>query len=49
MSGEDRYGHFTVAAAPEGRLLDADFERVRRNGEIMRQVLFEGADEAKRP
>jgi ectoine hydroxylase-related dioxygenase (phytanoyl-CoA dioxygenase family) len=44
VSGEDRFGHFSVTPAPEGRLLEADFERVRRSGQMMREVLFEGAD-----
>lgn len=44
VSGEDRYGHFTVAGPPEGRLAEADFERCRRDSAIKRRVLYEGAD-----
>ena len=45
VSGEDRYGHFTHAPVPTGRLNEADFARVSESGKIMREVLFEGADE----
>ena len=48
VSGEDRYGHFELMPPPAGRLHEADFERVRRHGAIMRPILFQGADESKR-
>ena len=48
VSGTDEYGHFTHAPAPQGRLLEADFERCRNSGKLMREVLFEGAPEAGR-
>ena len=47
VSGEDRYGHFTVAGPPRGRLAEADFELCRRDAEIKRRVLYEGADPSK--
>ncbi len=43
VSGEDRYGHFTVAGSPTGRLLDADFELCHQDAAIKRRVLYEGA------
>lgn len=48
VAGQDRYGHFTIAEPPKGRLLDEDFERCFRDLEIKRRVLYEGAD-AGRP
>jgi ectoine hydroxylase-related dioxygenase (phytanoyl-CoA dioxygenase family) len=47
VSGEDRYGHFTVAGSPRGWLDEADFELCRRDTEIKRRVLYEGADSGK--
>jgi len=44
VSGEDRYGHFTIAGPPRGRLAEADFDLCRRDSEIKRRVLYEGAD-----
>ena len=44
VAGEDRYGHFTIAEPPRGRLLDEDFELCFRDLEIKRRVLYEGAD-----
>lgn len=46
VSGEDRYGHFTIAGPPRGRLAEEDFELCRRDSEIKRRVLYEGADTA---
>ena len=45
VSGTDEYGHFTHAPVPQGRLLEADFERCRNSGKLMREVLFEGAEQ----
>jgi ectoine hydroxylase-related dioxygenase (phytanoyl-CoA dioxygenase family) len=42
VSGKDDYGHFDVAPPPAGRLLDEDFERVRRNMEVKRGILYDG-------
>lgn len=42
VSGNDRYGHFNVAPPPAGRLLEEDFERVRRDVAIKRGVLYKG-------
>jgi ectoine hydroxylase-related dioxygenase (phytanoyl-CoA dioxygenase family) len=42
VSGHDRYGHFNVAPPPAGRLLEEDFERVRRDVAIKRSVLYAG-------
>jgi ectoine hydroxylase-related dioxygenase (phytanoyl-CoA dioxygenase family) len=47
VSGEDRYGHFTVAGEPGGRLAEEDFELCRRDTEIKRRVLYEGTPEGK--
>lgn len=44
VSGEDRYGHFTVAQSPKSRLAEEDFDLCRRDAEIKRRVLYEGAD-----
>ena len=45
VSGDDRHHHFTHAPLPNGRLHEDDFERCRQNGQIMREVLFEGAED----
>jgi ectoine hydroxylase-related dioxygenase (phytanoyl-CoA dioxygenase family) len=42
VSGNDRYGHFNVVPSPAGRLLEEDFERVRRDVAIKRSVLYAG-------
>ena len=47
VSGEDRYGHFTVAGPPRGRLAAADFELCRRDAQIKRRVLYQGVDPAR--
>lgn len=44
VSGEDHYGHFTIAGPPRGRLAEADFDLCRRDSQIKRRVLYEGAD-----
>lgn len=44
VAGEDKYGHFTIAEPPQGRLLDEDFERCFRDLEIKKRVLYEGAE-----
>ncbi|HUS96056.1 MAG TPA: phytanoyl-CoA dioxygenase family protein [Hyphomicrobiaceae bacterium] len=44
VSGEDRFGHFTVAGPPRGWLHDADFELCREDALIKRKVLYAGAD-----
>jgi hypothetical protein len=41
-SGKDEYGHFNVAPPPAGRLLEEDFDRVRRNMAVKRGILYEG-------
>ena len=46
VSGKDNYGHFTIAGSPRGRLSDEDFELCRRDADIKRRVLYEGADAA---
>ncbi|MEM7427082.1 MAG: phytanoyl-CoA dioxygenase family protein [Pseudomonadota bacterium] len=50
VAGEDRYGHFTVAGPPRGRLHEDDFELCRQDSLIKRRVLYEGAqtDQGKR-
>ena len=42
VSGKDEYGHFNVAPPPAGRLLEEDFERIRRNMEVKRGILYKG-------
>jgi len=42
VSGRDDYGHFNVAPPPTRRLQEEDFERVRRNVEVKRGILYEG-------
>lgn len=42
VSGKDQYGHFNAVPPPAARLLDEDFERVRRNVEVKRGILYEG-------
>lgn len=44
VSGEDRFGHFTIAAPPRKRLDPDDFECCREDSLIKRRVLYEGAD-----
>jgi len=44
VSGEDHYGHFTVAGPPRGRLVEEDFELCRRDAAIKRQILYVGAE-----
>ena len=46
VSGEDRYGHFSIAQPPKGRLLDEDFELCRQDAAIKKRVLYEGAEAA---
>jgi ectoine hydroxylase-related dioxygenase (phytanoyl-CoA dioxygenase family) len=45
VSGEDRYGHFTAVGEPKGWLTADDFELCRRDSEIKRRVLYEGAED----
>ena len=42
VSGKDEYAHFNAVPPPADRLLDEDFERVRRNVEVKRGILYEG-------
>jgi hypothetical protein len=42
VSGKDEYGHFDVAPPPTSRLREEDFERIRRNMEVKRGILYEG-------
>ena len=50
VSGEDKYSNFTVSAGPKGWLHEDDFDACRRDSEIKRRVLYEGAetDQGKR-
>ena len=43
VAGEDRYGHFTIAGPPKGRLQEDDFAACAHDTEIKRRVLYEGA------
>lgn len=47
VSGEDHYGHFTIAGPPKARLADEDFDLCRRDAAIKRRVLYEGADASR--
>jgi len=50
VSGRDDYHNFNVAPPPAGRLLEEDFERVRKDVEVKRGVLYAGvqADRVKK-
>ena len=50
VSGEDKFGNFTVSGPPKGWLHEDDFAACRRDSEIKRRVLYEGAetDQGKR-
>jgi len=41
VAGEDRFGHFSVAGPPSGRLLEEDFERCRIDKALKDRLLFE--------
>jgi len=43
VSGEDRYGHFTLVPPPRGRLDPADFEAVAADADRRDGVLYAGA------
>lgn len=43
VGGEDRHEHFTIAKTPVARLSEQDFQMCRRDSEIKRRVLYEGA------
>ncbi len=47
VSGEDRFGHFTLAGPLRGRLAEEDFELCRGDAEIKRRVLYDGADPSR--
>ncbi len=47
VSGTDRFGHFNVAQSPKDRLQETDFDLCRRDAEIKRRVLYEGADASR--
>ena len=47
VSGVDKFGHFTNAGEPTGRLSDEDFELCNTDAEIKRRVLYEGVDATK--
>ncbi|NKB58699.1 MAG: phytanoyl-CoA dioxygenase family protein [Alphaproteobacteria bacterium] len=46
VAGEDRYGNFTVADAPKGRLLESNFALCRTDMAIKSRVLYEGAEQS---
>ena len=47
VSGEDTFGHFTIAPPPRGRLADEDFELCRRDMDLKRRILYDGGDASK--
>ncbi len=40
VSGEDRFGNFTIAGPPRGRLSKEDFELCRRDAELKQRLLY---------
>ena len=48
VSGTDQHHHFTVAPPPGGRLREADLDLCRRDAELKRRVLYEGASSDRR-
>ena len=42
VGGRDDHGHFDIAQPPAGRMLEAEFERCRRNIEIKQRILYKG-------
>jgi len=42
VAGQDSYGHFDVAAPPEGRLRAEDFARCQRDTDLKEPVLMAG-------
>ena len=46
VSGEDRYGNFTIGNAPKGRLQNEDYELCRADVAIKSRVLYEGAQQS---
>ena len=50
VSGKDDYGHFNVAPPPAGRLQEEDFDRIRRDVDIKKGVIYAGvpADRIKK-
>lgn len=48
VSGEDRYGNFTVAPPLSGRLAEAEFELVRADAALKSRLLYQGAGDKGR-
>ncbi|MGI9373624.1 MAG: phytanoyl-CoA dioxygenase family protein, partial [Hyphomicrobiales bacterium] len=46
-SGTDSFGNFTIADKPKGHLSEHDFDLCRKDANIKRRVLYEGADASK--
>jgi len=46
VSGEDKFGHFTVAPSPGARLQESDFDLCRTDSAIKKRVLYEGAEQS---
>ncbi|NQW12355.1 MAG: phytanoyl-CoA dioxygenase family protein [Alphaproteobacteria bacterium] len=44
VSGEDRYGHFTIAPLLSGRLREAEFDLVRADVALKSRLLYQGAE-----
>lgn len=40
VSGEDRFGHFTIASPPRGRLLEEDFATCQQDADLKKHLLF---------
>ena len=44
VSGEDRFGHFTIAPPLSGRLAEAEFDLVRADAALKSRLLYDGAE-----
>jgi len=44
VAGKDEWGHFNLASAPKGRLVESDFELCRQDAKAKRQTLYAGAE-----
>ena len=44
VSGEDKYGNFTIANSPKGRMQYSDFELCQRDADAKQRILFDGVE-----
>jgi ectoine hydroxylase-related dioxygenase (phytanoyl-CoA dioxygenase family) len=45
-SGEDNFGHFTIAGAPQERMSDYDFAQCQNDAELKRRTIINDAKKA---